>query len=241
VIDLETSRSGRVEGVRICELDRPGVVGWLSADVVVDAAGRCSRTAAWLGRAAMPLQLSQERLHAVFVSRGVRLGSRSEQGEPPLGVRRMGPRTVAVARVGREVGPEVAGSGWVVTLGGYDGERPPTEAARFTTWIAPVWPDLAERLSSMEVDADAMVCRIPAAVRRHYERMRTVPPGLLAVGDALRAPDPMEETGLATSAAQGHLLRAVLSGRAAAEAGPLFFAACAEGDATAGTTAALSA
>ena len=217
---VATPDRGRVTGVRLRQ--RPSATGdddpdaasadtagdTLAADLVFDASGRHSKAPMWLRELGYdaPAEVRIDS-HISYASRVYLLpdvsGGRSWRGmvvswNPPRYLR------------GGVIWPREDGL-WLVTLGGAGGQNPPTDEAGFVAFAEslPV-PDFYEAirdgkpLSHIYGYADMSNCR------RHYERLKRVPEGFVALGDTFCAFDPVYGQGMSVAAMEADLLREML-------------------------------
>lgn len=212
---LVLSRVRQLPGVQILDRTRVNSIGrrgdsWsiastagvIEADLVVDASGRSSRLPEWLAEC------------------GVRSAAVSEV-DARIGyaarLYAIAPGSVQVAGVVVGQTPQtpaggmalpVEGGRWIVAAVGSGDRRPPRDAAGYETFLRELRdPVVAELISCGEPLGDVHVHRQTANRRHHYERIRDWPPGLLVVGDALCAFDPVYGQGIAVAAGEALLLR----------------------------------
>ena len=105
----------------------------------------------------------------------------------------------------------VEDGGWLLLAVGVGEHRPPRDADGFTAFLSrlrdPVLADLADRCHP---EGEAVAYRQTGNLRRHYDRVRGWPDGLLVVGDALCAFNPVYGQGITVAACEAALLRRAL-------------------------------
>lgn len=100
---------------------------------------------------------------------------------------------------------------WLVSGVGFGAHRPPRDNDGFEAFLRRLAdPALAELVAQSEPVDDVRVHRQTANVRHFYERVSRWPAGLLVVGDALCAFDPVYGQGITVAASQGVVLRHAL-------------------------------
>lgn len=191
---------GRVVGVR----SESGAVG---ADLVVDASGRHTPFPRWLLEAGLEAPATTEvGVHLAYT--GVRVRSAATDGDFAVVQ-----ASRSLARMG--VGLRAEGGTWQVALAGYFGDDPGIthESVRAFARSLPD-PSVAAVLDADWLGPPSRY-RFPASLRRHYERLRHQPQGLVAVGDAVASFNPCYGQGMTSGVLQAEAL-----GRAL-DAGPI--------------------
>jgi 2-polyprenyl-6-methoxyphenol hydroxylase-like FAD-dependent oxidoreductase len=196
---LAAPDSRTVEGVRLSTKDGEGG-GYeerLAADLVAVADGRSSRLPRWL------VDLGQSPPGETVVNPF--LGYASRLYRPPIGLRPWW-RSLYVQQAppGETRGGlivEIEGGRWLVTLTGSCGDYPPTDERGFM--------DFARSLRSSAVFAAIQGAEPLTPITgfratenrlRHYERLTSWPEGLVVLGDAVCAFDPVYGQGMTVAA-----------------------------------------
>ena len=176
------------------------------ADLVVDASGRNSRVAVWLG------DLLPGTVRTTEIDARVGYAARRYRGDPQLGDI---PGVLVAATPTTPTGGlaiAIEADGWLVAALGVGDNRPPRDEAGFNAFLAglrdPAVADVARRLEPV---GDVHVHRQTANRRRHFSETGQWPDGLIVMGDAFCAFDPVYGQGMTVGAAEAVLLGDALS------------------------------
>jgi 2-polyprenyl-6-methoxyphenol hydroxylase-like FAD-dependent oxidoreductase len=229
-VDVEgpifTADGGRVAGVRIVRRAQGRSLEEVAADLVVDASGRGSASPRWLAEAGYDdLVESVIKVHVGYATRLYRRRPEHDLGGDLLMVAAEPPHNRRTGLIF-----PIEGDRWIVTLGGWAGDHPPTDEEGFLAFARTLAvPDVYDAICRFEPLSEIIVHKFPSNLRRHYERMSRFPADYLVMGDAICSFNPVYGQGMTSAAMQAAALDEVM-GRVTGpeQLAPAFFAAAAK-------------
>lgn len=196
-----TVEGQRVTGVRLVAKGSD-VEETLSADLVVDATGRGTRTPAWLG--SLGFGRPPESELRVDVGYSSRVYKKPPAGKHDWKVLLVYPK-FPESKLGVIVPAE--GDRWIVTLVGWYGDHPGQSEEEFFDFAKNLpAPDLYDAIRDAEPLGPIHLHKFPSNWRRHYERMPDFPDGLCVIGDASCSFNPTYGQGMTTGSVGAHAL-----------------------------------
>jgi flavin-dependent dehydrogenase len=189
--------ASRIAGVRVRGIDSVEVTE-LKADFVVDATGRGSQLKRWITALGLP-PVEQDTVDAgIAYATRIFLAPDGVQAFPLVNVL----ADHRVPRPGRNASlAPIEGGRWIVTLSGTRGAEPPTDEDGFAEFARGMRdPIIADLIAVAEPLTGVQGSRSSANRRLYYERMTQWPEGLVALGDAVAAFNPIYGHGMSVAA-----------------------------------------
>jgi len=203
-----TLQTGAVEGL-VLDADRNLITGVrvedgavISSELAVDATGRACRSEGWLAELGYePPPTSAVKIDMSYTTRLFRRDPNDARGFRMALVFGDPPRVRGGAAFVLEH------DRWMITLGGFHGDRAPTDLPGFREFARSMPSQVfTEIIDDCEPIGDAATHRLPTDLRRHVERMHHAPGGLVLVGDSVASFNPIYGQGMTSATMQAEAL-----------------------------------
>jgi 2-polyprenyl-6-methoxyphenol hydroxylase-like FAD-dependent oxidoreductase len=223
--------NGRVTAARWRSL-ADGAEHELDAALIIDCTGRGSQLPRWLGDWGYGTP-AEERVDIgiCYTSAYFRRTGGCAMGPGLDKVAAFGAVTNAQPRPGVVIAQEPDADGlprWVVGVGGFRGDHAQATLEALRERARDIGsPELVKITHEGELIGDVMRYQMPSSQRRRYERLKRLPEGLLAMGDAITSFNPIYGQGMTVAACEALVLQQQVS-RGLPGIGARFFRAAAK-------------
>lgn len=184
--------------------DKPQTI---TADLVVDATGRGTKTPAWLAQLGFgEVPESEVKMNVGYSTRLYHCAPNDPDKDKVFMIL---PNVPHNNRLG--IAMPIDGNRWIITLSGWGADYPPHDEKGFLEYARSLTtPDIFNLINRLQPAGDITVHRLPSNLRRHYEKMNKLPEGLVVLGDAVCSFNPVYGQGITTASLQALVLRDVL-------------------------------
>jgi 2-polyprenyl-6-methoxyphenol hydroxylase-like FAD-dependent oxidoreductase len=187
----------RISGIKIEQQGAEPQSNILTADLVIDATGRNSRSSQWLGD--LGYETPGESKVDVNVRYATRIYHRDPQDPHSQTWILNTPNAAKQSSFGGMF--PIEGNRWIVTVGNWHSDGIPITESNFLEFAHSLeGEDIYDIISRCESISGVIPYKFPFSLRRHYERLKRFPLGYLVLGDAVSSFNPTYGQGMTVAA-----------------------------------------
>jgi 2-polyprenyl-6-methoxyphenol hydroxylase-like FAD-dependent oxidoreductase len=207
----------RVTGVRTCVENKPEET--INADLVVDATGRGSSSAAWLEALGYQAPASEKvEIGICYMTRTYRRRPTDLDGKHGIVVAGSAPNWRSGVMLAQE------NDSWIISTGGFLGDDAPYNDQGFLAYLATLpTMEIHDVVARAEPLTDYRRYRYVSSLRRRYEKLARFPENYLVFGDAICSFNPVYGQGMTSAVLQAKALRRCLANADADDLSGQFF------------------